>query len=130
MTKYLNETSKEVRYDKIQSAIEEQIHKLADEYTEKHGTLRVDDEHGEYRISETQLDDEAYEWACSELLDRIDNTISNDELYWIVDVMLNENFGHEPHPKNPYAVRKKTVPSLEPTLTAELTPFGIMFNIK
>ena len=130
MTKYLNETSKSFRYEKIQEAIENKIHKLADEYKDQNGTKRIDDEHGAYEITEEKLDDEAYDWACDELLDRIDNSINDDELYWIVDIMLQENFGHEPNERNPYAVRQKTVPPMEPQMEAELTPFGIMFNIK
>jgi len=133
MGKYMSETAKDVRYDKIQAAIESQIHKLADQYRETADRVRCDhDEDGnwhEWHVSETQIDDESYEWACEKLLEKIEDTFDDEELYWIVDIMLEENFDHKACSNNPYAVHK-TEQKKESKIGAELTPFGIMFNIK
>ena len=125
MPKYLNEVNKNYRYDKIQQAIEECIHRLADEYMEKNNDARVSDFGTEYTPSEETLTDEAYEHACEQFLSKIDDVFGSQELYWIIDLMLSENFECTPHPRNPYTVRKT-----KPSIMAELTPFGLMFNTK
>lgn len=124
MVKYLNETSKSFRYDKIQQAIEENIHKLAEKYIEENGN-EVVTEDGVAKISDEKLTDIAYIHACEEFLDMVDKYFCNKELYWIVDIMLSDNFDNTPHPDNPYAVKKQ-----KPDIMADLTPFGIMFNVK
>lgn len=124
MGKYMSETAKNVRYDKIQEAIEAEVHRLADEYKFDNGEYR-EGERGIRKISEEKLDDEAYQYACEKILSIIDENFKNKEIYWIIDVMLQENFDNEPHPDNPYAIRKKNH-----SIDAELTPMGIMFNVK
>ena len=115
MTKYLSETSKSFRYEKIQEALEKKVHELAEAYIGCH--------QGQ---DEAKLDDEAYTIACKVMMDKVEKIMEDRELYWIFDIMLQESFGHEPSQDNPYAIRKKP----EPRLEAELTPMGIMFNIK
>lgn len=129
MGKYLNETSKSARYDHFESAIIDRIQNIADEYMSQNGTHRVEDNHGEcqeYELTEEQLIDEADNHAIREFLDMIDTHIGNDQFYWLAEIIISENFDWTPSTKNPFAVRKKE----DSQLTASMSPYGIMFNIK
>ena len=110
--KYMSETTKSARYEKIHEAVEKTIHRLAEQYIQEHGTHRIEDDHGqirEYELSEEKLDEEAYDVSCERFMQSIENSIGNEDIYWIFEIMLADSFGYIPNKENPYAVRKPTV---------------------
>ena len=110
--KYMSESSKSARYEKIHEAVEKTIHNLAEKYIQDHGTHRIEDDHGqirEYDLTEDKLDEEAYNEACDTFMKSIEDAIGNEEIYWIFEIMLADSFGYIPNKENPYAVRKPTV---------------------
>ena len=110
--KYLNEVAKSSRYEKIHESVENQIHKLSENYIQENGTKRVEDNHGEireYELTEEKLDDEAYEYACEKFMRNVEDTFGSGDIYWIFEIMLADSFDYTPSKENPYAVRKPTV---------------------
>lgn len=121
------ENGKSYRYEKIEQAIVERIHSLADKYRENAERVRVDhDEDGrwhEWTVSESQIDDEAYTDACEKFMDRIDD-LGSEELYWTMEIILSDNFDYEPSQRNPYAIRKPK--AIEVSSDEEINPFKLM----
>lgn len=90
----VTESVKSYRYEKIESAIVESVHELADKYKEKIGCC------------DEEKDQEAYTNACNMLMEDIAKAFGNREMYWIYEVILQESFDYEPSQRNPYAIRK------------------------
>lgn len=92
----VTENSKSYRYEKIEEATVEKIHQIADEYIEKSKKGKNEDE----------LYQEAYQYACNTLIERIGSAFGQGDMFWIYEIILEENFDYYPTAKNPYAVRK------------------------
>ena len=125
--KYLTETSKAARYDKIVDGVEKAIHKIAEDYIYDNGDTRIEDDHGDchtYRLSEEQLDNEAYEYAFEEFLSGVEELFGAEEVYWIIEIILQDLFEYEPSKRNPYAIRKS-----KGNMSVNLAPYGISVNI-
>lgn len=90
----VTESVKSYRYEKIESAIVERVHELADNYKEKIGCF------------DEEKDQEAYSAACQVLMDNVATAFGKGEMYWIYEVILQESFDYEPSQRNPYAIRK------------------------
>ena len=122
------ENSKSYRYDRIEQAVVERIHTLADRYRESAERVRADhDEEGrwhEWTVSESQIDEEAYQDACQKFMDSVDDSMGSDELYWIFEIMLTDNFDYTPSQRNPYAIRKPNAIETDPE--APINPYKLM----
>lgn len=92
----VTENSKSYRYGKLEEALIEKVHNIADSYKDK---VKEDK-------TEQELDQEAYTYACNTIMERIGSAFGQGDTFWIYEIILEESFDYEPSQRNPYAVRK------------------------
>lgn len=99
----VQESSKSYRYEKMCEAIINRIHKIADKKAED---IRFESGFKNEIIEEEEIDVQAYEYACKEFMKFIEGLAGQDELYWLVEIILEDAFDYTPSQRNPFAVRK------------------------
>lgn len=115
------ESVKSYRYDKMCEAITENIHRMADINISKikEDNWNIDGE----EMDEEELDQKAYTKACNDLINTIKATCGEAELYWLVELILEDSFDYIPSKRNPFAVRRPTDKNDRP-----LNPYKMMIN--
>lgn len=112
------------RYEKICESIAKEVNELAEDYEMREGKTRMEFEDGQanvYEIKESQLHREAIKYGCQEVLERIEDIFGSEEIYWVTELILEDEFEYDVSPQNPY--RKKQHEMLK--YRAEMSVMGI-----
>ena len=110
------------RYEKIRDSIINKVRSRAEDLFTKNGLTRISDDHGKirkYKITELEADRESILAACDEILENIEDMFGSVDIYWITEIILNEEFGCSLSIKNPYKIEKK-----KGKLTVEISETG------
>lgn len=93
------------RYEKMVDAIRERVNDMA------YDLLRCED----------VTENEAFNDACEKILNEAENTFGTNDFYWVLEIIMNDEFGIEMSQKNPY---KDTKPQ-KIKYTAEMSVMGV-----